>query len=124
MSLELAIRHAKKNPIVRRGRNSICRFAAVLSDGHSTFVGFNSYKTSPLQARFSRKTGNPDKTCTHSEVAVIAKAVRRGKLTDFKGFKMYIARLLANGTPGLARPCESCSLAIKEFGIKEVFYTE
>lgn len=123
MSLELAIRYAKKNPIRPKGRSSISRFCAILTDGYSHFRGFNSYRTSVLQAKFSQRIGNKEKICTHAEVASIVKAVRRGKVTDFSSYKMYIARVLANGEPALARPCESCMAAITEFGITEVEYT-
>jgi len=124
MSLELAIRYARDNPIQSRGRSSISRMCTVLTDGRRVFWGWNSYKTSPLQARFSQRTDNPQRICTHSEIAAIAKAVRRGKVTDFSKYKMYVARLLADGTTALARPCVSCQQAIEEFGIQQVEYTE
>jgi len=121
MSLELAIRHAKRNPIKRLGRNSISRFACVLTDGYSNYIGTNSYRSHPLQARFAKKTGCPEKICIHAEISAIAKAVQaKVNLADYK---MYIARVLANGEPALARPCESCMAAITEFGITEVEYT-
>lgn len=124
MSLELAIKYAKKNPIRPRGRNTISRFAAVLSGPGGIFVGYNSYKSHPLQARFAKRTGNPEKLSIHAEVSAIVKAVQRGRVRDFSGYRIYVARLLSDGTPALARPCESCLAALSEFGITNVEYTE
>ena len=124
MSLEIAIRYAKQNKIRPKGRNSISRFCAYLTNGRSHFRGFNSYRTSPLQAKYSKGTDNPERICTHAEVQAIVKAVRKGKVTDFKDYTMYIARVLADGTPSIARPCESCWAALTEFRINDVHWTE
>lgn len=119
MSLSLAIKHAKKNPIKARGRTSMPRLAAVLTDGFSTVVGYNSYKTHPLQARFGT---DEHKIHIHAEIAAIRKGSARR--IRFKDFTLYVARVLADGTVANSRPCTGCLAAIKEFGVKKVFYTE
>lgn len=127
MSLELAVRHALQNPIKSRGRSSISRFGVVLTDGFRTVKSWNSYKTHPLQAHFAAQTGNPCKLSIHAEVAAIAKAFdvqRLEREQDLSRFKMYVARVLADDSLGLAMPCPSCWAAITEFGIKYVEWTE
>ena len=119
MSIELAIKEALKNPIRPRGRNSISRFACILTNGRDTFIGLNSYKSHPLQFKFSKDS---QKVCIHSEIAALAKASK--EYTDLSKFKMYVARVLADGTPALARPCCICEGAIREFGITQVYWTE
>jgi tRNA(Arg) A34 adenosine deaminase TadA len=119
VSLDLAIKHAEKNPIKSKGRSSISRFAAVLTDGYTTFVGYNSYKSSPLQARFSK---NPESVCRHAEVHAIQKAIK-GAYRDLSRYTLYVARLLASGKTALAKPCTVCQEAIKYYGIGKVEYT-
>lgn len=121
MCLELAIKYAEKNPIRARGRNSISRFASVLTDGYNTFIGWNSYKSHTLQARFAK---NPEQICIHSEIAAIAKALRFTKGKPLYKYNLYVARLLADGSTGIAKPCAGCQSAILEFGIKQVEWTK
>lgn len=130
MSLDLAIKYAKKNPIKARGRNSISRFAAVLSDGRTYFVGTNSYRSHTLQAFFSK---NQERICRHAEVDAISQAIRaksserrfaaKGPYRDLSGYTMYVARVLANGKPALAKPCEICMKAIEYFKVGNLEFT-
>lgn len=131
VSLSLAIKHAKLNPIKPRGRTSISRFACVLTNGYNTYIGWNTYKTHTLQAHFAAKTGCPEKIHIHAELHAIVQAARRSLIPnwavpnpDLSGYKLYVARVLSNGEPANARPCESCWAAIAEFGIREVYWTE
>lgn len=119
MSLEKAIKYAKRNPIKSRGRSSIGRFSAVLTNGYRSFIGFNSYKSSTLQAFFSK---DPAKVCTHAEIAAIQKAIK-GPYRDLSGYTMYVARLLADDSPALAKPCLICMKAIQAVGISDVEWT-
>lgn len=119
MSLDLAIKHALINPIKARGRNSISRFAAVLTDGSSVFIGTNSYRTFTLQAKFSK---NQDRVCRHAEIHALSKAIK-GRYRDLSEYTIYVARVLADGSPALARPCEVCESAIKYYGVGKVIHT-
>jgi len=119
MSLELAIKHALLNPIKARGRTSMPRLAAVLSDGRSTVVGYNSYKTHPLQARFGT---DEHKVHIHAEISAISRGARRR--LRFRDCTLYVARVTADGRVSNATPCEGCMAAIVSFGIKKLQYTE
>ena len=80
-------------------------------------VGRNSYtKTHPLQAQLGRRTGKPDAIYLHAELAALLKAREQV-------WKLVVLRYDKEGKPALAKPCPSCQLAIKQFGVKHVEHT-
>jgi len=95
------------------------RMAAVLftKDGRQ-WNGFNRYKTHPLQKKFGR---NSESIYLHAEIDAICQAVKH---TTIEGASLYIARVLKNGEPALAKPCVGCERAIVHFGIRYVEWTE
>jgi deoxycytidylate deaminase len=81
-------------------------------------VAKNSYtKSHTIQAEYSRRVGRESAIYLHAEVAALLKA--RGDV-----YRMEIVRLQADGSSGIAKPCAGCQLAIEEFGVKEIIYTE
>lgn len=81
-------------------------------------VAKNSYtKTHTLQAEYGRRTGRESAIYLHAEIAALLKA--RGKV-----HKIEILRLTADGKPAIAKPCPACSLAIAEFGVSEIVFTQ
>ena len=79
----------------------------------------NSYRqTHPLQAKYARLAGSPDRIFLHAEIACLLKAGTRPV------HRLVIERYYANGEPALAKPCPICSLAIKDWQVKFVDYTE
>jgi tRNA(Arg) A34 adenosine deaminase TadA len=79
----------------------------------------NSYKqTHPVQARYAALAGQPLRIYLHAEMACL---LRSG---DVPIYKMVIERYHADGRPALAKPCPICQLAIKDWGVKHVEYTE
>lgn len=82
-------------------------------------MGQNSYtRTHTLQAKYAEKSGNPEKIYIHAEIDALIKAQRRGKM-----HKMVIMRMGRSGRYLNAKPCESCQLAIEDFGIKIIEHT-
>jgi deoxycytidylate deaminase len=82
-------------------------------------VGNNSYvKTHTIQARYAAKAGNPARIYLHAEIDALIKASRKGV-----PHKIVVIRYKANGEQALARPCDACMLAIKEYGVKIVEYS-
>lgn len=114
--LEIAIEVAKKNPIV-----ALPKMAAILRvyEPHYYLYGYNQLKSHPLQAKFGR---NDRAIYLHAEIDAIVKATRLGYWLE--DATMYIARVLKDGTPALAKPCEGCQRALMHFGIKDVIWTE
>lgn len=128
--IQEALRLARKRQLITpRGSSSISRFCAILFDGTSRFIGYNSYRSHPLAKQFS---DNPEKICVHSEVDAIIRAkayfqkvtgTRRDSYINLSDFDIYVARVLADGTPGNAKPCKACQEALDWFGIKEIYHT-
>lgn len=80
-------------------------------------VARNSYtKTHTLQAHYAKKVGRESAIFLHAEIAALLKA--REPVS-----KMEILRMTVDGKPALAKPCDACSLALQEFGVKEIIHT-
>lgn len=85
--------------------------------------GYNSNRTNPTQkklnaCRFSDETPHT----IHSEVSCLLPLLNRRDI-DFSRVRLYIWRNHADGSLGLARPCDSCMQLIKELGIRNIYYT-
>lgn len=85
--------------------------------GRVIAVGHNSYeKTHPTQAKFGRKSGKPNAIYLHAELRAILRA--REPI-----HRLEVFRYDSKGKPANSKPCPSCQLAIKEYGIKKVVHT-
>ena len=94
---------------------------AVIFDkrGRILSVGRNSYiKTHPLQAKYAREAGTPDRVYLHAELSALIRC-----RNPRKAFRILVTRVGRGGETRLAKPCESCMRAIKDFGIKIVEHT-
>lgn len=93
------------------------RIGCVITDKRGRVVssGINQRKTHPMQSHFA-KLANREKHFLHAEIAALVKC-RKDPHT------MYIGRLKKDNTPGMARPCPICLMAIKEAGVKQVVFT-
>lgn len=120
MSIETATKVAASIPY--RGRNKQ-RVAAVVTDkrGRILSIGQNSYtKTHPLQAHYAEKVNDPLAICLHAEISALSLLSDNEKK---KAHKIFVARVMKDGSTGLAAPCPICQAAIKDFNIKSVEYT-
>ena len=80
-------------------------------------VGTNSYtKTHPAQAKFGKRSGKPNAIYLHAELACLLRAKERVH-------RLEVFRYDNEGRPANSKPCPSCQLAIKEYGVKEVRHT-
>lgn len=132
-NLRKALEDARRRQrIVPRGSSSISRVSAVLSDGVASFLGRNSYKSHPVAKKFSETDA---KICIHAEVSALIKAssyftsragLHRSKAlsVDLSSFSISVARVLADGSPALARPCQNCQRALDHFNITKIEWTE
>lgn len=50
-------------------------------------------------------------------------AIRRLNPEELRGASIYIYRQKKDGSPALAKPCESCYNLIKDLGIREICFT-
>ena len=99
--------------------------AVAIYKGSIVASGWNSNKTSPLQAQYNiyRFTENtPNKI--HAEIALIQKLRWKfGDSIDWTKVHIYLYREYKNGMLAPSRPCDSCMALLRELGIKKIYYT-
>lgn len=98
----------------------------VVYKGSVLAKGFNTNKTHTIQDRYNvcryKSSGNrylPAKC--HAELGALNKV--RWLDIDFSKVRVYVYRELKNGALAMARPCSSCLTAIKQMGIRYIYYT-
>ena len=85
-------------------------------------LGWNSNKTSSMQARYNAARGFNGyhyKSTIHAEMMVVNKIKYLD--IDFSQVRMFIWR--GEDKPQISKPCAACEKAIRDLGIKRVFYT-
>ena len=89
-------------------------------------IGYNSYKTHPLQKRFSK---NIEAIFKHAEVDCIINALRHVDPSDLERSTLYVHRVKKltkdhdYWSDGYSEPCCGCKQAINHFKIKKVVYS-
>ena len=89
-------------------------------------VGFNSYKTHPLQKRFSK---NIEAIFKHAEVDCIINALRHVEQEELAKATLYVYRVkrLTKDhkfwSDGYSEPCCGCKSAINHFKIRKVIFS-
>jgi dCMP deaminase len=87
------------------------KLGAVITRGNKVVsIGYNKNKTHTKSNHCWKRL--------HAEISAIIKARQ-----DLTGCSIYIYREKKDGSFGLARPCHTCMLAIKEAGITKAHYT-
>lgn len=87
------------------------KVGAVAIRGQQLYHGWNSYTTHPLQYKYSR---NPHCIYLHAEIAAMVRA-------KWQADTVVVVRVLADGSWGLAKPCEGCQRAL--VSIDSVWYS-
>lgn len=98
---------------------------------HIIAVGANSNKTHPTQCLYNAyrsfmESKTPIKHSLHAEIdALMSIPYPVAQKIDWKKVKIYVYRICngKNKKVGLAKPCEGCMAAIKDFGIRHLYYT-
>ena len=86
-------------------------------------LGCNCNKTHPAQ-KFYNKYRNPSDSLLpklHAEISCLNQIKHLN--INFAKVKLYIYRIRKDQPYGLSRPCPSCMAAIKDLGIRDVYYT-
>jgi len=89
-------------------------------------VGYNSYKTHPLQKKFSK---NIEAIFKHAEVDCIINAIRHVDTEELSKATLYIYRVKKltkdsiEWSDGYSEPCSGCKQAINHFKIKKVIFS-
>ena len=86
-------------------------------------IGFNTNKTHPVQKFYNRYREPSDYILPklHAEISCINQIKHLD--INFSKVKLYIYRIRKDQPFGLSRPCPSCMAAIKDLGIRDVYYT-
>ena len=98
--------------------------AIAVYQGNIIGVGCNLSKTHPIQKYNNkfREEGNDHYNPTlHAEINCI-NSIRNMDI-DFGKVKLYVYRIRKDQPYGLSRPCPSCMAAIRDIGIKDIYYT-
>ena len=86
-------------------------------------LGCNTNKTHPVQ-KFYNRYREPSDTMLpklHAEISCINQIKHLN--INFSKVKLYIYRIRKDQPYGMARPCPSCMAAIKDLGIRDIYYT-
>lgn len=112
------------------------RQTALISDYHKIHIGCvavcqgqviglgcNCNKTHPTQKYYNRYRKQSDSLLPklHAEISCINQIKHFG--ANFAKVKLYIYRIRKDQPFGMARPCPSCMAAIKDLGIRDIYYT-
>lgn len=91
--------------------------------GQMIGVGCNCNKTHPTQKFYNKFREESDSMLPklHAEINCINQLKHLN--INFSKVKLYIYRIRKDQPFGLARPCPSCMAAIKDLGIREIYYT-
>lgn len=86
-------------------------------------VGFNCNKTHPQQKYYNRYRIQSDSLLPklHAEISCLNQI--KNLNINFQKVKLYIFRIRDDQPYGMGRPCPSCIAAIKDLGIREIYYT-
>ena len=86
-------------------------------------LGCNCNKTHPTQQYYNqyRKQSDTLLPKLHAEISCLNQIKHLN--INFSKVKLYIYRTRKDIVCGMARPCASCMQAIKDLGIREIYYT-
>lgn len=88
-------------------------------------IGYNSYKTHPLQAKFNVyrnfERGRIN-DYQHAEINCLSHILDLN--INFGKVDLYVVRILKDDSIALAKPCRACQKMIEEMGIGNVYWSE
>ena len=91
--------------------------------GQVIALGCNCNKTHPRQKFYNRYRIQSDEMLPklHAEISCLNQLTNYN--INYSKVKLYIYRLRKDKPFGMGRPCPSCMAAIKDLGIKNIYYT-
>jgi len=91
--------------------------------------GSNTNKTCPSQFKYNHFRHFDDvdyrevNACCHAEMAALIRLRRLYPKIDPSSLSIIVYRENAQGEPAMAKPCKACEQALKDFGIRKIYYT-
>lgn len=95
--------------------------AVVVLKGEVIATGYNRRKTHPYQSQWAIIAKRKEAIYLHAEMSCLIKLLNTKH--DLSNAKIYIFRQTKKLNLAIAAPCEICTLALKAFGIKQIYYT-
>ena len=86
-------------------------------------LGCNCNKTHPAQKFYNKYRKQSDSMLPklHAEISCLNQIKHLD--INFSKVKLYIYRIRKDQPFGMARPCPSCMAAIRDLGVRNIFYT-
>lgn len=86
-------------------------------------VGCNTNKTHPVQKYYNQFRDSSETFIPklHAEINCLNQI--KNFNINFSKVRLYIYRIRKDQPYGMSRPCPSCMAAIKDLGIREIYYT-
>ena len=84
-------------------------------------LGCNCNKTHPVQKKYNRYRKDSMLPKLHAEISCLNQIKHLD--INFSKVKLYIYRIRKDQPFGMARPCPSCMAAIRDLGVRNIFYT-
>ena len=84
-------------------------------------LGCNCNKTHPVQKKYNRYRKDLMLPKLHAEISCLNQIKHLD--INFSKVKLYIYRIRKDQPFGMARPCPSCMAAIRDLGVRNIFYT-
>ena len=84
-------------------------------------LGCNCNKTHPIQKKYNRYRKDLMLPKLHAEISCLNQIKHLD--INFSKVKLYIYRIRKDQPFGMARPCPSCMAAIRDLGVRNIFYT-
>jgi deoxycytidylate deaminase len=93
-------------------------------------VGVNKSQSHTMQMRYNKFRQYREDSCLansqheiHAEIDAINRAINRTKHLDLSKAAIYVYREDKNGSLAMCRPCGACMRAIRDVGIRHIYYT-
>lgn len=101
--------------IAAKSAHPIAKIGCVMVNGNRVIsIGINRHKTHPKQ--LSHHCSGQYAGSIHAELDAILSG-------EAKGCTLYVARVMADGSSGLAKPCHICETICMAAGIKKIVFT-
>lgn len=106
--------------------------AVIVYKGRVISTGCNSHKSHPMQKKYNKKYRHFNRSSKmindsiHAEMSCLVNIPKCVDLNlDYSKCKVYIYRISPGKRlqVGLARPCEACMNALRDKGIRKIYYT-
>ena len=92
-------------------------------NGQIIGIGCNCNKTHPIQKIYNKYRKNSEYMLPKMHAEINCLNQLRYLDINFSKVKLYIYRIRKDIQYGLSRPCPSCMAAIKDLGIRDIYYT-